>query len=449
MKVTKFLVFLSLIGLVFAGCGGPDKPKLAGFLTLADLTGRTSLKEDSPDVRVINVKAKAFIKQNNIRGARQMAMQTAAKMAVDEMVQELTTAELYNKNYGKVETYFSKNIDKYIVDREVIDEKKILLEKFYGVNGSFKVNRQKVLVALQKDLRIIDTSLSTLITVITSNKSLDLSKFNFQFKDIEESLNKQVQTKLNQKGLRAMDYRNAVTSFNANDKRSAAFKKLSKEQFVAMMQGTPDAASAAAAGAEDYYAGGLGLLKQLARVVVEINVQSVSKTGGNMGMNVMVSAVNISSPTGGAFATSQIPVARRGSDKTDDAMMLGALVKDAADSIAEEFIPQVVKEMSSIDASGGKMLSYDLVFQGFASKKARGLRNAIKRENSDSFRYIDYNNELSKLDPPISIIYVRYLGKSSALADKMMEVLDNEGVNFEEPIVAPKVRDLVFVATPE
>ncbi|OGG93740.1 MAG: hypothetical protein A2527_11500 [Candidatus Lambdaproteobacteria bacterium RIFOXYD2_FULL_50_16] len=449
MKVFKPLLFLVLVGLLFAGCGGAEKPKLSGFLTLADLTGRTNLKEDSPDVRVINVKAKAYIKENNLRAAREMAMQSAAKLAVDEMVQELTTPELYNKSFAEVDNYFSKNIDNYIVDQEVMDEKKILLDQFYGVHGSFKVSRQKVLVALQKDLRLIDTSLSTLITVITSNKDLDLSKFNFQFKDIEESLNKQVQTKLNQKGLRAMDYRVAVTSFAADDKRSAEYRKLSKEQFVEMMQGSKDGASSAAADADAYYKGGMTLLKQLARVVVEINVQSVSKTGENMGMNVMVSAVNISSPTGGAFATSQIPVARRGSGSTDDAMMLGALVKDAADSISDEFIPQVVKEMSSIDAGGGKMLAYDLVFQGFDSAKARGLRNAIKRENSDNFRYIDYNNELSQLEVPISIVYVRFLGKPSSLADKVMEVMDGEKIKFEEPIVAPKVRDLVFVAQPE
>src|SRR3989339_243414 len=277
MKVFKPLLFLVLVGLLFAGCGGAEKPKLSGFLTLADLTGRTNLKEDSPDVRVINVKAKAYIKENNLRAAREMAMQSAAKLAVDEMVQELTTPELYNKSFAEVDNYFSKNIDNYIVDQEVMDEKKILLDQFYGVHGSFKVSRQKVLVALQKDLRLIDTSLSTLITVITSNKDLDLSKFNFQFKDIEESLNKQVQTKLNQKGLRAMDYRVAVTSFAADDKRSAEYRKLSKEQFMEMMQGSKDGASSAAADADAYYKGGMTLLKQLARVVVEINVQSVSK----------------------------------------------------------------------------------------------------------------------------------------------------------------------------
>ena len=449
MKVSKFLLFLSALSLILVGCGGAEKPKLDGFITLADLTGRTNLKEDSPDVRVINVKAKAFIKQNNQREARDKAMDVAAKMAVDEMVQELTTAELYNANYGQVESYFSKNINKYIVDREVIDEKKVLLDKFYGVHGSFKISRQKVLVALQKDLKIIDTSLSTLVTVITSNKNLDLSKFNFQFKDIEESLNKQVQTKLNQKGLRAMDYRVAVTSFAANGKRNAEYNKLSKEQFLEMMQGSKGGAGDAAGEASAYYKGGLNLLKQLARVVVEVNVQSVTKTNGNIGMNVMVSAVNISSPTGGAFATSQIPVARRGSANTDDAMMLGALVNDAAEAITDEFIPQVVKEMSSIDATGGKMIAYELVFQGFDSSKARSMRSAIKRENSDHFRYIDYNNELSRLDPPVSIVYVRYLGKASSLADQLMELLDREKIAFDEPIVAPKVRDLVFIARPE
>lgn len=449
---SKVVLFLALLSFGLIGCGGPDAPKRASFMTLSDLTGRASLKEDSPDVRVINVKAKAFIKQNDLRLARTQAMEEAGAMAVDSMVRELLTAELYNENYAKIDNFMSKNVDKYIVDREVIDERKIYLEQFYGVYGSFKVSRQAVLVTLQKDLKVIDTSMSTLVAVVTSNKDLDLGQFNFRFADVENAMLNQIQTDLNQRGLRAMDYRNAVTSFAANDRRNAQFKQMSKEQFMTMIAGAKpgDAALAnQAQQADDYYSAGLTLLKELARVVVEVNVMSITKTGDNMAMNVSVTAKNISSPTGGAFANSTLQVARRGSDRTDNAAMLGALIKDAYDQMASEFIPQVIKEMSTIDAEGGKLLSYDLVFQGFDGRDARMLRGALKREDSARFKYIDYNNQLSRLDPPMSIVFVRYQGKPSGLADLVMGVLDAEKIRFQEPIVTPNIRDLVFVKQPE
>jgi len=448
MKLYKLFALL-LLPLFAVGCSSaPEAPTRSGFMTLADLSGRATLKEDSPDVRVITVKSKAFIKQNNIRMARSQAVDAGSKQAVDAMVRELLTAELYNENYTKIDTYMSKNIDKYIVDREVVDEKKIFLGAFYGVAVAYKVSRQQTLVALQKDLRVIDNSLSTLVTVVTSNKDLDLKEFNFRFKDVENAMMNQLQTDLNQKGLRAMDFRNAVTSFNSDPKRKAAFGKISKAQFMDMIQGTKaedTALSQQARDADEFYSAGLTLLKQLSRVVVEVNVMSITKTGDNMAMNLNVTAKNISSPTGGAFANSSIQVARRGSNKTDNAAMLGALIKDAYEQMAEEFLPQVIKEMSTIDAAGGKAISYELVLQGFDSRDARSVRNALKRKNSTTFKYIDYNNELSKLNPPMSIVYVRWNGKPSGLADLVMEVLDQAGINFDEPIVTPTVRDLVFV----
>ena len=57
----------TLIGLIMlGGCAAKEvKPKPENFLTLADLSGRVTLKEDSPGVRVIRIKAKAFINRTN------------------------------------------------------------------------------------------------------------------------------------------------------------------------------------------------------------------------------------------------------------------------------------------------------------------------------------------------------------------------------------------------
>jgi len=181
-------VIISL-ALLVSGCADKKaEPKPENFLTLADLTGRVSLKEDSPGVSVIRIKAKAFIKRNNIRSAKAKALEIASAQAVDAMVRELMPEEDYNNNFAIIEEYLSKNVQKYIVKSEVNDEKKIFGGGFYGIDSAHKVDRQKVLVALQKDLKLINNSASTLVPVITSKKNIDLSKSGFTFSDLEEAL---------------------------------------------------------------------------------------------------------------------------------------------------------------------------------------------------------------------------------------------------------------------
>ena len=126
-KLKLIPTFLTGMSLLFGACTEPEpqKPKPEEFLTLADLTGRVNLKEDSPDVRVIRVKAKAFIKLNDIRAAKAKAIETANAHAVDIMVQELLTPETYNNKYDIIEEYISKNVQKYVIESEVNDEKKI------------------------------------------------------------------------------------------------------------------------------------------------------------------------------------------------------------------------------------------------------------------------------------------------------------------------------------
>jgi len=451
----KLLAGIACGLLLLPACSLPEsKPEpvaVEDFLTLADVTGRTSFREDSPEIRVINIKSKAFIKRNDIRAAKQKAVENAALQAVDDMVLELLDAETYNQNYEKIDNYFSKNIDKYIETREVNGERKIFLDKFYGISASFKVNRQKVLVALQKDLRLINTSSSTLVTVITSKKNLDLSSFGFRFEDIEDALMNQIQTDLNQRGLRAMDFRNAVVSMQTDKTKRNQFSKISKEQFMAMISGSRAGdvlLQDQVKNAEDFYSTGLSLLKQLARVTVEVNILSVSKTNSSMVLNMGVTAKNISTATGGAFANSIIQVARRGGPNTDDSAMLTGLIKDAYSKMNSEFIPQVLKEMSTVEAGGNKLISYELVMNGFDGRETRNIRKAIERAENEQFRYIDFDNTLSKAKPSMTRIFVRFSGKASQLGDKVMDILDERRIDAEEPIVAPGLKDLVFVKIP-
>ena len=449
-KTNLILSILIGLTLLISGCAGKKpEPKPEEFLTLADLTGRVTLKEDSPDVRVIRIKAKAFIKRNDIRAAKAKAMETASAQAVDAMVRELLPEEDYNNNYENIDKYLSSNVQKYIVSSEVNDEKKIFGGKYYGLDTAHKVNRQKVLVALQKDLKLINNSASSLVVVITSKKDIDLSASGFTFKDIEESMMNQIQTDLNQRGLRAMDFRNAVTSAQTDEKLKEQFGKISKEQFMAIVSGSPaDKAllNTQIQNAEEFYTTGLSLLRQLAKVVIEVNIFAVSgNIKGDIALSLNVTAKNISTGRGGAFANSVINVARRGGPSVITSSMITGLVKDSYADMQKEFVPQVIKEMSTISVGGNPLKPYELVLKDFKSKEARSLRTKLKQVESDDFRYISFDNSV----PTIVTIIVRHAGKSEDLGDKIMEIFDSKGINTKEPIVAPDLTDLVFVRIPD
>ncbi len=449
-KLNLLLSFILGLALLFSGCAAKKAdPKPENFLTLADLTGRVTLKEDSPGVRVIRVKAKAFIKRNDIRAAKAKAMEIAGAQAVDEMVRELLADEDYNNKFADIEQYLSKNIQKYIVSSEVNDEKKIFGGRYYGIDSAHKVDRQKVLVALQKDLKLINNSASSLVVVITSKKDIDLSASGFTFKDIEEALMNQIQTDLNQRGLRAMDFRNAVTSAQTDEKLKEQFGKISKEQFMAIVSGSPaDKAllNTQIQNAEEFYTTGLSLLQQLAKVVIEVNIFAVSgNIKGDIALSLNVTAKNISTGRGGAFANSVINVARRGGPSVITSSMITGLVKDSYADMQKEFVPQVIKEMSTISVGGNPLIAYELVLKDFKSKEARSLRTKLKQVESDDFRYISFDNSV----PTIVTIIVRHAGKSEDLGDKIMEIFDSIGINTKEPIVAPDLTDLVFVRIPD
>ena len=449
-KLNLLLSFILGLALLFSGCAAKKaEPKPENFLTLADLSGRVNLKEDSPGVRVIRVKAKAFIKRNDIRAAKAKAMEVASAQAVDVMVRELLPDEDYNNNFEDIEQYLSKNIQKYIVSSEVNDEKKIFGGRYYGIDSAHKVDRQKVLVALQKDLKLINNSASSLVVVITSKKDIDLSASGFTFKDIEESMMNQIQTDLNQRGLRAMDFRNAVTSAQTDEKLKEQFGKISKEQFMAIVSGSPaDKAllNTQIQNAEEFYTTGLSLLRQLAKVVIEVNIFAVSgNIKGDIALSLNVTAKNISTGRGGAFANSVINVARRGGPSVITSSMITGLVKDSYADMQKEFVPQVIKEMSTISVGGNPLKPYELVLKDFKSKEARSLRTKLKQVESDDFRYISFDNSV----PTIVTIIVRHAGKSEDLGDKIMEIFDSKGINTKEPIVAPDLTDLVFVRIPD
>ena len=448
----EWFIFYSCI-LLLVGCFGsqPKKkvPSLAEtFLTLADISGRSPYKESAEDIRVINVRAKAFIKRNDQSAAKRKALENARKIAVDTMVRELLPEETYNRSYDKIDLFMKNNLNKYIDTENVSAERKIYNDKYYGLFASFKVNRQKILVALQKDLKLINTSANQIITVIVNKKNIDLSSAEIQFSDIEDIMMKQIQTDLNKRGLRAVDFRNAIAHLQTDPKIKRQLAKLSKAQFLSELSGSSaeeNLLNKKLAESEQYYNSGLTILQQLAKVIIEVNILSISgNVRGDLALSFNVSAVNVATGTGGTFANSTIPVGRSGGANTIPSAMITALVKDAYDEMKTEFIPQVLKQMSNNFIGGKKLRAFELVMKNFSKRDGRSLTKLMKsleRDLSDEFRYVGRDNSV----PDIISVFVRYTGKADELGDVLMEYFEDQGINTEEPTTAPDLTDIVFV----
>jgi hypothetical protein len=442
----KHIVLLLLtVALVACSKSKPEPPPPEEFLTLADVSGRPTLVEDSPDVRVIQVKTKSFIKQNDLRAAKTKAVELATVVAVDEMVRELLPSSTYNENYEKIEDYLSRNINNYVDDQEVVGERRIFMGQYYGISAAFKVNRQKVLVALQKDLKLINTSQNALVAIITNRKNIDLSSAGFTFTDLEEAFLNQIQTDMNQRGLQMMDYRNAITSMQNNEDAVREIATISKDQFMALLSDSNSDGNLLAEQiqlSDEFYESGLNVLRQLAKVVIEVNIFAVSgNVQGDLALSLNVTAKNIASDRGGAFANTVINVSRRAGPNSVQSAMIAGLVQDAYQEMQQEFVPQVLKEMSTISIDRDALVAYDLVFRGFDKNDGVRLRRMIQDKEDKTFRYLSFDNSV----PSIISIRVRHAGRLEDLADRVMRMMDTNSFKVEEPIIAPDIRDLVFL----
>ena len=98
----------------------------------------------------------------------------------------------------------------------------------------------------------------------------------------------------------------------------------------------------------------------------------------------------------------------------------------------EEFVYQKINEDFSFVMD---------CFSGFDKNDSGSLRRMIQDKEDRSFCYLSFDNSV----PSIILIRVRHASCLENLADRIIRMIDTNSLEVEEPIIAPDIRNLVFL----
>lgn len=98
----------------------------------------------------------------------------------------------------------------------------------------------------------------------------------------------------------------------------------------------------------------------------------------------------------------------------------------------EEFVYQKINEDFSFVMD---------CFSGFDKNDSGRLRRMVQDKEYNSFYYLSFDNSV----PSIILIRVRHAGCPKDLADRIIRMMDTNSLEVEEPIIAPDIRNLVFL----
>lgn len=183
----------------------------------------------------------------------------------------------------------------------------------------------------------------SLVAVVTSSPGWDTSSI-FKLSDVEAIFLNHLQAITNQKGFRTIDFRYAANSLASDSSIKSHFKEISEKTFldIASCSGTDKRTTCL----KPHFRG-LIMLRDMAGVVIEINLKSLTKSEMDstsmMILNVGVHARDIIS--GNFVASTVVQVARRGGPNSTDHAMFTALIGDACDNMNKEVLPDVLRNL--------------------------------------------------------------------------------------------------------
>lgn len=414
------------------------------FVTLADVPAnlRGPVSEDlrnKPNQRIVTLRVKAAIRNNDHNGARERAQAQGRVIAVDQVVRDVLTAKVYNKNYKVIERFIGNRSHNFVVDQMYLGGRPIYKDAYYGIFIQYVVDRNKVLQALEKDLKLVNNAMlgrSVLVEVV-SRKDIDFSRFGsdteFDYDDFIQVTKDKIGTQFFKSGLEVKDLGVAL-----NEK---AYSETDKKAFWNYLQGRKpgDGASPTAQKAREYRELGTELLKTLSNVSIEFNVLSFTYNANKEGiLQVNLTARRIDQPGGTPISTGLFKAARI--DVNDPNAMIGALIEDIFEEMNRSFIPDVRNELSSLELDEGELVRYELILRGFDRQTNDKIRRTMKN------RAIPGTLEMGNFEnvvPGLAKLAVRWNGEILDLNDLIMDTLEKE-YKIEYPSVSENAYDLVL-----
>ncbi len=428
----KSASFLTLLLFFLAACSGSSRSLgLAGFEP-GDL-----LPEYNAGQRAYNARAQAPVINNDLAQAERVAAKRARRLALDQAARELLSPEAYNKNFKKIWTRLSRRPGNLILQEKTLRKEGILDNQYAAVSTAFVINRGKLIQVLQKELKVLDQSHSSIIVLVESPEGQNLDALGYKMTDLETGLLQGLSAKLYAQGFSVMDYQNLLSHLSANPAIGKQARRLTAGQYFELAS-KPGSASG------KQYAQALAVLQGLAKVIIKLNIEQVGYQNQQLHMALSLTAVNISTLKGGAMIHTRVRSARYGGSTAQPGAMIAASIDDLLNRAGEDFIPQITKEFNIIDQSPGKLLPYQVTLSGYDESEVQQLIQAMRDAEGEDFRLQGENPKAFSSDPPKALINLRVAARPAVLSQKLFAITQKAGVKGVPPLIEEGLLDLIL-----
>ena len=410
----KRILFIFLVLLV--GCSTNN----LGPVFLDDLDEAKLFDEAKANQRAVVIKAQGLDES--------AAKERARFLALDQVGRELLPPEIYNEQSEKIAKKLNARPQNYLI-REEFTESRKLLSGLYGVSGSFLVDKAKIVQLFQKNLRILDQGHNAIVVLVSSPADEKLANVDFKADDLQTSMVSAVEAKLNGAGFKAVNFQNVLVSLRQSKQLQSKTNQLKPDELFELASGKGDRS--------EFYVKSMAHLKGMAKVIIRVQVLEVSFKNQTLAISANLSAVNISTPMGGTFASGREQVFWQGGVDAHPSAMMAAALGEMADKVERNFLPKVMSEMNAVDETPGKLTPYKVSLVGFDEDEVKDFTKALKESGDKKLMLGEKNLKQIDADPKLAELEIRYSGKASDFEGKIKAIakdadLDLKDIELEE-----------------
>jgi len=396
------------------------------------------LRENKTNDRAYVQRAQAPILRENQAKAKSNATKRARLLAIDRAAREFLSRDAYNRNHDKIWQAIRRRPNLYVKQTKNYRSGPLDENRLYGISAGYLIDRTAIAQLLQKQLKILNQSHSSILVLVETPGTQDLKALGYRVADLEAGLVSGLSAQLHGAGFQVMDYQNLLVSLKQNPAIGNAANKLSPQDYFELASQTSGAASG------PLYTKALPHLKGLAKVVVKLNLEQLSYSNNQLHISMSATAVNIATVSGGSIAQSRFRVLRHGGAKAEPSAMIAASISDLLVEMNQAFLPKIYKEFNVVNQAPGKLLPYRLTLMGFDKEEVGRMIKALKGAEDKDFRYIGQSLLGLREEYPIVEIDLRYGGRPAQLSDRVTKIADTADLSAMPPLVDEGLLDLVL-----